>query len=55
MTTVSATYARANFYDLIDEVFKTGEPVGITKFGVLKAVLVSAKKYEFMLEKRKKK
>ncbi|MDO8619711.1 MAG: type II toxin-antitoxin system Phd/YefM family antitoxin [Candidatus Daviesbacteria bacterium] len=51
MTTVSATTARANFYDLIDKVFKTSKPVGITKFGVLKVVLVSAKEYDNMMEK----
>ena len=51
MTTISATTARANLYDLIDEVFKTGKSVGITKFGTLKAVLVSAKEYDRMMGK----
>ncbi len=49
MTTVSATKARAHLYDLIDAVFKTGKPIGITKFGVLKAILVSAKEYDRMM------
>lgn len=42
MTTVSATTARANFYDLIDEVSASGKYVGITKKGETKAVLISA-------------
>lgn len=46
MKTVSATHARAHFYDLIDEVFSTGKRVGITKKGEIKAVLISAKEYE---------
>ena len=48
MTTVSATQARVTLYDLIDKVFKTGKPVGITKFGVLKAVLISVAQYELL-------
>ena len=46
MKTVSATYARAHFYDLIDEVSKAGTRVGITKKGEIKAVLVGAREYE---------
>ena len=41
MTTVSATQARANFYDLIDEVAASGKRVGITNKGETKAVLIS--------------
>lgn len=41
MTTVSATTARANFYDLIDEVSASGKPVAITNKGETKAVLIS--------------
>lgn len=46
MTTVSATQARANLYDLIDEVAKSGKRVGITKKGETKAILISAEEYE---------
>lgn len=49
MTTVSATTARANLYDLIDEVSASGKRVGITKQGVAKAVLVSQEDWEAML------
>ena len=42
MTTVSATQARANLYDLIDDVASSGKRVGITKKGETKAVLVGA-------------
>ncbi len=42
MTTVSATQARANLYDLIDEVASSGKRVGITKKGETKAVLISS-------------
>lgn len=41
MITISATSARANLYDLIDEVFTSGKSVGITKKGETKAVLIS--------------
>lgn len=41
MTTVSATTARANLYDLIDEVAASGKSIGITKKGETKAVLVN--------------
>lgn len=41
MTTVSASTARANLYDLIDEVASSGNRVGITKKGETKAVLIS--------------
>lgn len=41
MTTVSATQARANFYDLIDEVAVSGKRVGITNKGETKAVIIS--------------
>lgn len=46
MTTVSATYARAHFYDLVDQVSKTGKRIGITKKGETRVVLVSLKEYE---------
>ncbi len=54
MTTISATNARANFYELIDKVSKTGKRVGITKLGVLKVVMISNKEYEALtrFEKR---
>lgn len=42
MTTVSATTARANLYDLIDEVASSGKRVGITKKGETKAILISS-------------
>lgn len=51
MNTISATKARTNLYDLIDEVSKTGKRIGITKFGVLKAVLISNEEYECMFNK----
>ena len=41
MTTVSATTARANFYDLLDEVATSGKRVGITNKGETKAILIS--------------
>ncbi len=41
MITVSATAARANFYDLIDEVFASGKAVAITNKGETKAMLIS--------------
>lgn len=41
MTTVSATNARTNLYDLIEEVASTGERVTITNKGKTKAVLIS--------------
>lgn len=46
MITVSATTARANLYDLIDEVSASGKRVGITKKGESKAILISAQEYE---------
>ena len=46
MKTVSATYARAHFYDLVDEVSESGKRVAITKKGQIKAILVSAKEYD---------
>ena len=46
VTTISATYARAHFYDLIDEVSTSRKRVGITKKGQIKAILISAKEYE---------
>ena len=48
MTTISATTARANFYDLIDKVAKSGKRVGITKYGVLKVVMISVKEFELL-------
>ncbi|KKR79926.1 MAG: hypothetical protein UU73_C0004G0042 [Candidatus Daviesbacteria bacterium GW2011_GWA1_41_61] len=49
MTTVSATTAREKLYDLIEEVNRSGKMIGITNRGVLKAVLISQKEYEFMV------
>jgi antitoxin YefM len=46
MTTVSATTARANLYNLIDEVAASGKRVGITKKGETKAVLISQEELE---------
>ena len=46
MTTVSATTARANLYDLIDKVATSGKHVGITKKGETKVILISAEEYE---------
>lgn len=46
MKTLSATYARAHLYDLIDEVSKSDKRIGITKKGETKVVLVSFKEYE---------
>ncbi len=46
MITVTATYARAHLYDLIDKVSSTGKRMGITKKGQLKVVLISNKEYE---------
>ncbi len=46
MTTISATNARANLYDLIDQVSKTGKRVGITKKGETKVVLMSAEEFD---------
>lgn len=42
MTTVSATTARANFYDLLEEVAHSGKKIGITNKGETQAVLISA-------------
>jgi len=41
MTTISVTSARANFFDLIDDVYTSGKSVGITKKGETKAFLIS--------------
>ncbi|MDP3973317.1 MAG: type II toxin-antitoxin system Phd/YefM family antitoxin [Candidatus Daviesbacteria bacterium] len=41
MTTISASTARANLYDLIDQVALSGKRVGITKKGESKVVLIS--------------
>lgn len=41
MTTVSATHARDNLYDLIEEVARSGKSIGITNKGETKAVLVN--------------
>lgn len=46
MTTISATKARANLYDLIDQVASSGKRVGITKKGETKAVLMSVDELE---------
>jgi len=46
MTTVSATKARANLYDLIDEVASSGKRVGITNKGETKVVLMSLEELE---------
>ena len=42
MTTVSATHARENLYDLLEEVAASGKQIAITNKGETKAVLVSA-------------
>lgn len=41
MNTISVTNARANLYDLIEEVSASGKAVAITNKGETKAVLVS--------------
>lgn len=41
MITVSATRARNNLYDLIEEVSRSGKSIGITNKGETKAVLVN--------------
>lgn len=41
MTTISATQARANLYDLIEDVWANGVRIGITNKGETKAVLIS--------------
>ena len=41
MTTISATTARANFYDLINQVSTSGNHVGITSKGETKVILIS--------------
>ncbi|MBI4059195.1 type II toxin-antitoxin system Phd/YefM family antitoxin [Candidatus Microgenomates bacterium] len=48
MNTVSATTARANLYDLIDEV-ASGKRVGITNKGETKAILVSQEEWNAMI------
>lgn len=42
MTTLSATKARDNLYNLIDEVSASGKRIGITNNGETKAILISA-------------
>lgn len=49
MTTISATQARANLYDLIDEVASSGKSVGITKKGETKAVLINPDEFGAMI------
>lgn len=46
MNTISASTARAHFYDLIDEVASSGKRVGITKRGEMKVVLMSLQELE---------
>lgn len=46
MNTISATTARANLYDLIDEVASSGKRVGITKKGETRVVLMSLEELE---------
>jgi prevent-host-death family protein len=46
MTTISATNARANFYDLINQVSKSSKRVGITNKGETKVVLMSVAELE---------
>ena len=46
MTTISATNARANLYDLIDEVSASGKAIGITKKGETRAVLMSQEEFD---------
>lgn len=51
MTTISATKARANLYDLLEEVSKKkGKRVGITNKGETKAVLINADELESLEE-----
>jgi antitoxin YefM len=50
MKTISATKARANWYDLIDEVASTGKRVVITNKGETKAVLISSEELESLEE-----
>jgi len=45
MNTISATKARDNLYDLIEEVSTSGNVVGITNKGETKAVLVSPEEW----------
>lgn len=42
MTTISATQARKDLYDLIEEVALSGKRIGITNKGETKAILMSA-------------
>lgn len=49
MTTISATNARNNFYDLIDTVSASGKVVGITKNGEAKVLLVSQEEWDAMV------
>lgn len=46
MTTISATQARANLYEILDKVAKSGQRVGITKKGETKAYLISSDEYD---------
>lgn len=46
MTTISATKARANFYDLINKVATSGKRVGITNKGETKVILMSVEELE---------
>ncbi len=46
MTTISATKARANLYELIDKVASSGKRVGITNKGETKVVLMSLQELE---------
>lgn len=50
MTTISATRARADFYDLLEEVSRKKKRVGITNKGETKAVLINADELESIEE-----
>lgn len=50
MTTISATKARADLYDLIEDVSKKRKRIGITNKGETKAILISARELESLEE-----
>lgn len=50
MTTISATKARADFYDLLEEVSRKKKRIGITNKGETKAVLINADELDSLEE-----
>ena len=50
MTTVSLTKARADLYDLVEEVSRKGKKIGLTNKGETKAVLISQAELESLEE-----